>query len=67
MVGHRSADHFPGGEVDDGSEIKPAFAGWNVGQIGKPYTVGGRRPKALSQEVRRGCKVMTAIGGARPE
>jgi hypothetical protein len=52
-------------QVQDGSEVQPAFTGWDVGQIRQPDLAGSRRDKIASQSIGRDRVVVPAVGGAR--
>jgi hypothetical protein len=45
-LAHRPADDLAGMQIQYGGEVKPAFAGRDVGQIGEPNLAGSIGDKA---------------------
>ena len=50
-------------EIHDAGEIKPAFGGGEVGDVGHPDLVGGRGCGGLGEAVRSDRMVVVAVGG----
>ena len=63
MIAHGPANDLAAVEVKDAGQIKPAFVGFNVGDISYPELVGRRGLGNLSQAVGRDGLVMVAVGG----
>jgi len=59
---HGPADDFATIEIEEGSEIEPAFAGLDVGNIRDPNLIGARRARSPRQAVWCDRLVMIAIG-----
>ena len=48
---HGPADNLAAVEIQDGRQIKPAFLGFNVGEVGHPELVGHRGLGNLGQSI----------------
>jgi len=57
-LAHRPADDLAAMQIQYGGEVKPAFAGGDVGQVGEPNLIGSLATKF-------GPSLLGAIGAAR--
>tara|TARA_R110002051_G_scaffold22185_2_gene57741 strand:- start:1042 stop:1311 length:270 start_codon:yes stop_codon:yes gene_type:complete len=44
-LAHGPADDLAGVHVENGGEVGPAIAGWDVGEVGEPYLIGAAASK----------------------
>jgi hypothetical protein len=49
-LAHRPADDLAGMQIQYGGEVKPAFAGGDVGQVGKPNLAGSMGDKVAARD-----------------
>jgi hypothetical protein len=64
MIAHCPADHFGGEEIEDHGQVKPTFAGRDVGDVGQPNPIGAVGHKGLVEQVWRHGQGMIAVGRA---
>ena len=58
------ADDHAGEHVDDERDVHPAGVGLDVGQVGDPQPVRGRRPELALDEIGGPVEAVVALGGA---
>ena len=61
------ADDHPGEHVDDERDVDPAGVGLDVGQIGDPQPVRGRRPELALNHIGGPLEPVIAFGGSDPD
>jgi len=67
VVTHRPANDISCEEIEDDSQIEPAFRGWHIGYIGEPYLIGPFGNEVLIEPVGGDRKIVIAIGDTYPE
>ena len=63
MFAHGPADDFAAVEVQDGRQVKPAFLGLDIGEVGHPELVGRGGLGRLGQAIGGNGLVVVAVGG----
>ena len=66
MTGHPPADDHPAEHVGDEADIRHPGPGRDVGQVGDPQLVGGRRGEVALDQIRVAPGARVSLGGADP-
>lgn len=60
------AGDLAGVQIEHRGQVQPAFAGWDVGEVGQPDLVGGLGLEVAAEPVGRDRIAVTAVSGAGP-